>query len=44
MRAYLKKHGYENEDKIVFVFNSRDLYFKKAALKRGWVENPILGS
>lgn len=45
MRTYLKKQGYEsNEDKIVFILNSRDLYIKRAALKRGWIENPIASS
>lgn len=44
MRTFLKRHGYDGEDKIVFLFNSRDIYFKRAALRRGWFENPIMNS
>ena len=44
MRTFLKRHGYEGEDKIVFILNSRDNYIKRAALKRGWFENPIPNS
>lgn len=44
LRMFLKRHGYEGDDKIVFVINSRDNYIKRAALKRGWYENPIPNS
>jgi len=41
MRTFLKRHGYEGDDKIVFLLNSRDMHIKRAALKKGWFENPI---
>lgn len=44
MRTYLKRHGYEGDDKIVFILNSRDPYLRRAALKKGWFENPIVNS
>lgn len=44
MRAYLKRSGVDGEDTIVFQINSRDHYIRRAALKRGWHENPILNS
>lgn len=44
MRTYLKRQGIEDEDKIVFIINSRDTYVKRAALQRGWLENPISNS
>lgn len=44
MRTFLKRHGFEGDDKIVFIINSRDLYIKRAALKRGWFENPVANS
>ncbi len=44
MRTFLKRHGYEGDDKIVFNFNSRDMHIKRAALKRGWFENPVANS
>ena len=44
MRTFLKRHGYEGDDKIVFLFNSRDLFLKRTAIKRGWFENPIMNS
>lgn len=44
MRVFLKRHGYEGEDKIVFTFNSRDAHIQRAAIKRGWYENPIQNS
>lgn len=44
MRIFLKKHGVENDDKIIFILNSRDNYLQRAALKRGWFENPVPNS
>eukprot|EP00347_Sterkiella_histriomuscorum_P009991 403339101 len=44
IRTFMKRHGYEGDDKIVFLFNSRDLFLKRTAIKRGWFENPIMNS
>jgi len=45
MRTYLKKQGFETKnDRIVFILNTRDSYLKRAAIKRGWFENPVPNS
>jgi hypothetical protein len=40
----LKRHGFEGDDKIVFILSSRDIFFRRAALRRGWFENPVQNS
>lgn len=44
MRIFLKKHAVENDDKIIFILNQRDSYLQRAALKKGWFENPVSNS
>lgn len=44
IKTFLKRHGYEGDDKIVFILNSRDTYIKRAAARKGWFENPIPNS
>jgi hypothetical protein len=44
MRIFLKRHGYEGDDKIVFIMNSRDNFISRAAIRRGWFENPVPNS
>ena len=42
--TFLRRNGFEGDDTLVYVLNTRDGYIRRAAERRGWVENPVSNS